>query len=81
MSKRWHLVTNIHTGETTTEEIPDGVDPTEFMQRRMDDCALCKIARERGELPVIQHGPLPTIPRPKRWAQPMRWRKRKRSGA
>jgi hypothetical protein len=76
--KRWHMVTNLETGAVTHEEIPDGVDPTQFMKERMDDCPLCKIARERGELPIIGTGPLPTMSRPKRWPRPARWRTRKR---
>jgi hypothetical protein len=75
--KRWHLVTNFETGEITQQEIPEGVDPRKFMEQQIDDCPLCQEARARGELPIIQSGPLPTMRAPKRWPSRTRWRKRK----
>ena len=49
--------------EYEIEQIPEGVDPHEFLQHAMDNCPDCQAARARGEKPVIQYGapPMPEI--------------------
>ncbi len=75
--KRWHVVQNLVTGEVTKEEVPEGVDVEEFLRERMHDCPECQAARARGEVPHVVR---PTGHR-RRFPRPMRWRKRKRTGA
>ena len=78
-----HTVTDLTTGEVKIEDIPDGVDPREWMRMRMDDCPLCQEARARGEIPyVASREELRRInggaPRRQRWQRP-RWRTLKRT--
>ncbi len=52
---RYHMITDLRTGETKVEEIPDDApsDPKELMQQLIHDCPECRALRAQGETPVI----------------------------
>ena len=52
---RYHMITDLRTGEIRTEEIPDDApsDPKELMEQLMHDCPECRALRARGETPVV----------------------------
>lgn len=55
---RLHMITDIRTGETKVERIPDDAptDPVELMQQLVHDCPECRALRARGEEPVVIDG-------------------------
>jgi hypothetical protein len=64
--------------EIEIEEIPPGIDPAEFVRRKIAECPECQAAIARGETPEIIHAV--DLTREQRQRHPLfarrpRWRK------